>query len=306
MERLVGEFDWVVIGRTALALVLCGLVGLERSTHERASGLRPHILVGLGACLMTQAGAYGFAELDGTNRDPMRIASYVVSGIGFLGAGAILRHGTTVRGLTTAASLWGAAGIGIAGGAGKAGIAAVTVALILFTLTPLQRLEARLRLGPATNGLAVHLSDDQRAVGKALSALGGLGVPVQRATMLPGIGTSAVLHVDLGRKLEPGQLSAVVEQLLALKCVERVETKDLRDEDDERDGDDEITAVKRAEPAKVLKLESSKAHRDLDDSDDEDSVVGSMDRFSPTEDQAAAQVAKQRGASSHLHPVPRG
>ena len=96
MEQVFGELDGVVVGRTVLALVLCGLVGLERSSHERASGLRPHILVGLGACLMTQAGAYGFGELARDGRDPMRVASYVVSGIGFLGAGAILRHGTEI------------------------------------------------------------------------------------------------------------------------------------------------------------------------------------------------------------------
>src|SRR5215212_3846979 len=129
VDRLVGEFDWVVIGRTALALVLCGLVGLERSTHERASGLRPHILVGLGACLMTLAGGYGFHDVAAQNRDPLRVASYVVSGIGFLGAGAILRHGATVRGLTTAGSLWGAAGIGVTVGVGLGWMAAATTAL---------------------------------------------------------------------------------------------------------------------------------------------------------------------------------
>jgi putative Mg2+ transporter-C (MgtC) family protein len=306
MERLVGEFDWVVISRTALALVLCGLVGLERSTHERASGLRPHILVGLGACLMTQAGAYGFSEIAAANRDPMRIASYVVSGIGFLGAGAILRHGTTVRGLTTAASLWGAAGIGIAVGAGMGGLAAVTVGLILFTLTPLQRLEARLRLGPATSGLVVHLSDDQRAVGKALAALGGLGVPVQRATMLPGVGTSAVLHVDLGRKLEPGQLSTVVEQMLGLKCVERVVTKDLREDDEERDTEDGSATAKRADHPVALKLNSPRALRDADDDDGDDPVVESQERIVPAEDRAGVRGSQQHSAPTRLQHVPRG
>ena len=121
--QVVGPFDGVLVVRMLLTLVLCGLIGIERSTRERASGFRPHILVGLGACLLTLAGAYGFADLPGTGAhpDPTRIASYVVSGIGFLGAGAILRHGTTVRRLTTAATLWGAASIGIARGAGLGG-----------------------------------------------------------------------------------------------------------------------------------------------------------------------------------------
>lgn len=136
----IGPMNADLVLRLLLTVVLCGLVGLERSRHERASGFRPHILVGLGACLMTLAGAYGFSDIPGTTHDPTRIASYVVSGIGFLGAGAILRHGTTVRGITTAATLWGVAGIGIAVGAGLGRLAAVTVLLVLFTLRPHQAL----------------------------------------------------------------------------------------------------------------------------------------------------------------------
>jgi len=112
LAPILGTVDPVLVGRLLVVMVLCGAIGLERSEHERASGFRPHILVGLGACLMTMAGAYALSDVQ--VRDPMRVASYVVSGIGFLGAGAILRHGTTVRGLTTAASIWGSAGIGIA------------------------------------------------------------------------------------------------------------------------------------------------------------------------------------------------
>jgi hypothetical protein len=112
-----GYFDWILAARLVLTLILCGLIGLERSGHESATGFRPHILVGLGACLMTMAGIYALPE-SSSMRDPMRVASYVVSGIGFLGAGAILRHGAIVQGVTTAASIWGCAGIGIAVGAG--------------------------------------------------------------------------------------------------------------------------------------------------------------------------------------------
>jgi putative Mg2+ transporter-C (MgtC) family protein len=219
VDGLVGQFDGVVIGRTVLALVLCGLIGLERSTHERASGLRPRILVGLGACLMTQAGAYGFADIAGASRDPLRVASYVVSGIGFLGAGAILRHGTTVRGVTTAASLWGAAGIGIAVGAGMGGLAAVTVGLVLFTLTPLQRLEARLRLGSATTGLAIHVSDDNLAVGKALARLDRLGLPVQRTTVLPGVGSSAMLREDRSLRRSAHRAGSAAGQTSLRPCL---------------------------------------------------------------------------------------
>ncbi|MCS6871692.1 MAG: MgtC/SapB family protein, partial [Anaerolineae bacterium] len=156
LAPIFGTFDGVLLGRLLLVLVLCGLIGLERSRHERASGFRPHILVGLGACLMTMAGAYAFPQTVG--RDPMRVASYVVSGIGFLGAGAILRHGATVRGLTTAASIWGAAGIGIATGVGMGWLATVTMLLILLTLTILERIETRLYQRHATNTLSLYLA----------------------------------------------------------------------------------------------------------------------------------------------------
>lgn len=251
LGQIVGPFDGAIVARMLLTLVLCGLVGIERSTRERASGFRPHILVGLGACLMTLAGAYGFAGLPGAHPDPTRIASYVVSGIGFLGAGAILRHGTTVRGLTTAATLWGAAGIGIACGARLGGLAAVAALLILFTLSPLRRFEARIRFGEAENTLRIHLTDDGRAVGKAMAALGRLGVPVKRATIVPGTGTSAILQVELNRSLASLQVPTLIRRLLSLKYVERVDTSALRldrdeagqDADGDEDGGREDTAI---------------------------------------------------------------
>lgn len=219
-----GEVDWIVTGRMVLVVVLCGAIGLERSEHDRASGFRPHILVGLGACLMTLAGGYGFPDLDGL-RDPMRVASYVVSGIGFLGAGAILRYGTTVRGLTTAASIWGSAGIGIAVGAGLGTLATVATLLILFTLTILERIELRMGRGESVNDLRLHIKDVNRSVGKTLAALTRLGVPVKRSTIEPGPAESAVLRVELGRPLRAQETPDLVRQLLTLKYIERVDTQ---------------------------------------------------------------------------------
>ena len=239
MSPIVGQLDGVMIGRMCLTLILCGVVGLERSTHERASGLRTHIMVGLGACLMTMAGGYGFHEIHTVTGDPMRIASYVVSGIGFLGAGAILRHGTTVRGLTTAASLWSVAGVGIAVGVGLGGLAAVAAALMLFTLSPLQKWEARLRLGAGAGDLAVHLNNDSEAVGKTLAFLSRVGVSVKKVTVTLGAGESAVLRVELGRALRPEQVTPLVQRLLGLKYVSRVDTTDLNttDEAEAQQGD---------------------------------------------------------------------
>ncbi len=227
LSPLVGQLDWVMVSRMCLTLILCGLVGLERSTHERASGLRTHIMVGLGACLMTQAGGYGFHDLHNGGGDPMRIASYVVSGIGFLGGGAILRHGTTLRGLTTAASLWSVAGVGITVGVGLGGLATVAALLMLFTLAPLQQWEARLRFGAGAGGIVIHLNNDSEAVGKTLAFLSRAGMAVKKVTVTPGSGESAVLRVELGRALRPEQVAPLVQRLVALKYVARVDTTDL-------------------------------------------------------------------------------
>ena len=236
--------DGVMIGRLLLTLLFCGIVGLERSTHERASGFRTHILVGVGACMMTLAGGYGFSEIRTTSNDPMRVASYVVSGIGFLGAGAILRHGTTIRGMTTAASLWSAAGIGITVGVGLPILAAVASALILFTLVPLKNWEARLRLGQDAGDLALHLRDDREAVGKAIAALTRFGVTIKGATVVQGTGETALLRVDLAHALRPEEVAPLVQRLVALKYISRVDTKDLNlDEEEETLDEDAVNMV---------------------------------------------------------------
>src|SRR6201988_609326 len=107
-----GISDGELLLRIALWVVLCGAIGLERESRGQAAGLRTHMLVGLGATLFTLVSAYGFSETSRENIDPTRIAAQIVTGIGFLGAGTIIRHGLTVRGLTTAATLWIVGGVG--------------------------------------------------------------------------------------------------------------------------------------------------------------------------------------------------
>ena len=98
--------DWELVVRLSLAVLLCGLIGLERSVRNEVAGLRTHALVGGGAALFTIVSAYGFSDFAGSLRDPTRIAAQIVSGIGFLGAGAIVRQGLNVHGVTTASTLW--------------------------------------------------------------------------------------------------------------------------------------------------------------------------------------------------------
>ena len=152
--------------RVVVAAGLGGAVGLERELREREAGFRTHLLVSVGSCLFTLVSAYGFHEflVGGGNivrTDPTRIAAQIVTGVGFLGAGAIIRQGFSVRGLTTAATLWVVAAIGMASGAGYYSAAVITTALVLFSLWPLRIIAFRTmsRFRPETDRLLAQLSD---------------------------------------------------------------------------------------------------------------------------------------------------
>jgi putative Mg2+ transporter-C (MgtC) family protein len=144
------QFDVAV--RLFIAALLGAAIGLERELHDHPAGMRTHLLVALGSALFTVISIFGFVGVLGAGQstpvDPSRVAAQVVTGIGFLGAGAILKFGTTVRGLTTAASLWTAAAIGMAAGAADYVLAAVGTAIVVFSLWPLNWVEDRIH-GPA-------------------------------------------------------------------------------------------------------------------------------------------------------------
>ena len=134
--------DAEIIIRLVLSLVLSGLIGLERQIHRRTAGLRTHILLSLGSCLIMLTSLYIFAIYKNeAPLDPARIAAGVITGIGFLGAGAIIRDRGGVKGLTTAASLWVVAGIGLATGCGFYKAALFTTVLALLTLFFLRYVE---------------------------------------------------------------------------------------------------------------------------------------------------------------------
>lgn len=130
-----------MLGKLVLATILGGIVGWEREVHDRPAGLRTHMLVCLGSTLITLV-SISF----GATSDPSRIAAQIVSGIGFLSAGTILRQGNVVRGLTTAASLWTTAGIGLAVAVGRELLilAVLTTLIVFLTLSVLSRLESSL------------------------------------------------------------------------------------------------------------------------------------------------------------------
>ena len=160
--------NWDGALRLGLAGILGGAIGVERELRDREAGIRTHLLVSLGSALFTLVSAYGFHEFltsgDAVVRaDPTRIAAQIVTGIGFLGAGAIIREGLSVRGLTTAATLWVVAAIGMACGAGWYGPALVTTLFTLLALGPLRIAAFRwmARFKPEENRLIVELQEGQ-------------------------------------------------------------------------------------------------------------------------------------------------
>ena len=122
--------DLELLARLILAAVLGGAIGAERELNDQPAGLRTHMLLTTGACLFTLVSAYGF----GRGTDPSRIAAQIVTGIGFLGGGAIVRDGLTVKGVTTAASIWATASVGVAIGAGSYVLGVGGAVLVVGTL----------------------------------------------------------------------------------------------------------------------------------------------------------------------------
>lgn len=139
------DAEIVSVIRLAVAAGLGMVVGIERELGEQAAGLRTHMLVSVGSCLFTLMSVYGFAAFAADAApvpDPSRVAAQIVTGIGFLGAGAIIREGMSVRGLTTAASLWVVAAVGMAVGVGAywaAGFAVIVTIASLWALRPFRR-----------------------------------------------------------------------------------------------------------------------------------------------------------------------
>ena len=135
--------EWEVILRTLAALAAGGAIGLERSYHGRAAGLRTYALVSFGSALLVVGGQYDLF-VKGDSRDVTRIIQGIVTGIGFLGAGVIVKEGFSLRGLTTAASIWVASAIGVVLGAGSywTGLAAAVVTLVALSI--LRQVEDRL------------------------------------------------------------------------------------------------------------------------------------------------------------------
>ena len=225
--------EWELIGRLALAVVLCAAIGAERESRDQVAGLRTHVLVGLGAALFTLVSAYGFLDFyrspagDGgtgaaTRPDPTRIAAQIVSGIGFLGAGAIIRQGLSVRGLTTAAALWISAAIGMAAGAGYYLGAVVATVISLVALVVLRWLRAPLLARVRSDFALLELEFNKPgAMGEVLAILAERGIRVQAVDST--VDEDGEEYASLELRVPPeGRIDPVAERISSLSSVETV------------------------------------------------------------------------------------
>ncbi|HSK15928.1 MAG TPA: MgtC/SapB family protein [Gaiellaceae bacterium] len=218
---------WDVLARLAVAGALTGAIGLERELRERAAGLRTHMLVGIGSALFTIVSAYGWADFrfstaEGVVFDPTRIAAQIVTGVGFLGAGAIIRQGLSVRGLTTAAGLWVVAAIGMAAGAGYYSAALIATGIVLVGLGPFRWFEggaiARLRRAGRTLEIALgregSVSEVLRVVNARRVRVGGIQLQDEE--------DERRLRIELDVPLGTADV-AVVEEIAGLEGVRAVQ-----------------------------------------------------------------------------------
>lgn len=212
------EFNIVSVAvRILLAMVLGGLIGIERGKQGRAAGMRTHILVCLGAALTAMMGFYVNQVLD-LSTDPMRISAQVVSGIGFLGVGTILLKGRfQITGLTTAACVWATATIGLALGAGFYEGALLTFAAIFLTVTLLHKLEYKLGKHQKRFGMYVEINSDKE-IRRIIDHLelkyhaSGIQVTTPRSGISGNIGIEANMS-NMKNQTSPTKTSKELEEL---------------------------------------------------------------------------------------------
>ena len=204
-----------IIGRLVLAAVCSALIGFEREASRKAAGLRTHTLVGVGAATFSIVSIIGF---DGP--DQSRIAAQIVTGVGFLGAGAIFREGTSVTGLTTAAGLWAVAAIGVAAGSGSYPLAFTTTVVILLVLYSLRSADAALARRTEVSKPRLEITLTQAA------ALSGLIKFCRKAD--PGVEQLDFKRLPDGKALltlnvSPDRFDMVSEMVASHEGVERAE-----------------------------------------------------------------------------------
>jgi putative Mg2+ transporter-C (MgtC) family protein len=221
----------VIALRLFLAFAAGGVIGFERASHYQVAGLRTHILIAVGAALLMIVSVWIPIEyLGAKSGDPGRIAAQVVSGIGFLGAGAIIRLGNNVKGLTTAASLWLIAAVGMALGAGLYAAAGITVVISLFTLVFLDMFEKRLFPAERNKILELSYKTSDPDTTETFNVLKSFRIRIQsvdesivKSVTGRNVGTKLSLLVGLPVKTD---IAALTKSLEKVKSFSRLDIKE--------------------------------------------------------------------------------
>lgn len=217
--------DSELIMRLVLAALLGGAIGFERERQSWAAGLRTHMLVSVGSCLIMIVSAFGFQDIINNphvSLDPSRIAAQVVSGIGFLGAGAILLRGEVVRGLTTAASLWAVSGIGLAVGGGLYIASGATTIICLIILAGMKPIEEKYK--DMRHSCVLHLQARRGHMTLELlqEVMGDKASRIKQFVVQPAkTYDQDDVTIRLSR-IPPKDVTAVIERLQALPVVSDV------------------------------------------------------------------------------------
>ena len=223
-----------MILRLLVAAVLGGIVGMERGSGDRPAGFRTHILVCAGSALIMLVSMYGFEGFADVplkypnNRDSARIAAQVVSGIGFLGAGTILHEGITVRGLTTAASLWMISAIGLATGAGMYLVSVVATIITFTTLTTFHSVEKRFAAASSKSDkkyIRVVASNTPELVAEVATFLAQNGIKVKTINVQNNSSNEKVvleLYLRFNKEVDLGIVIDGLRQIEGVKSIENV------------------------------------------------------------------------------------
>lgn len=209
--------------RLLSAALLGGVVGIERENKKRAAGLRTHVLVSLGSALVMITSEYLFYQYLGfTELDPTRLGAQVISGIGFLGAGTIIKQGISVRGLTTAASLWTVACIGLATGAGFYIAAVMAAAIVTITLALLSKFEKVIAGKNIHPEITVKLDNKPGKLGEVASHIGKSGANITNVDIEEDDESILLVHftIKLPKGLSRGDVVLSLKTLTGVTIVE--------------------------------------------------------------------------------------
>jgi len=211
--------------RLVLAVLLGGMIGFEREQSSHAAGLRTHMMVCLGSCLLMLLSIYGFsAFVDEVNVrvDPARLAAAVITGVGFLGAGTILHTGRGITGLTTAASVWVVSAIGLGVGAGFYFASSVATAMVLFVLWAMNKLERKYIRGKRERVLVFITEDRPKVLGRIQEALDERGINVRKMSVREEEASSENGYLEVRLQLAAQNQKSVSKLMDELRYLEGV------------------------------------------------------------------------------------